>query len=95
MSACNGQETRMPAEPGAHLGVLVAAVVVEDHVDDFADRGLGLDGVEKADEFLMSVSLHTATDDLAFEHVEGGEQDGRAVALIVVGHGPGATPLHR
>src|SRR5207302_2641211 len=52
-----------------------------------------LDGVEEADELLMPVALHAAADDLAFQHVEGGEQGGRAVALIVVGHGPGAALL--
>jgi hypothetical protein len=29
-------EARMAIEPGAYLGVLVAAVIVEDDVDDFA-----------------------------------------------------------
>ena len=40
----------MSVEPGPRLGVLVRAVIVEDHGNDLADRGLGLDGVEEADE---------------------------------------------
>ena len=48
-----------------------------------------LDGVEEADELLMAVALHAPADDRALEHVEGGEQRGGAVALVVVGHGPG------
>ena len=54
-----------------------------------------LDGVEEADELLVPVALHVAADDLAVQHVEGGEQRGRAVAFVVVGHGPGAALLHR
>jgi len=32
----------------------------------------------------MPVALHATADDLAVQHVEGGEQRGRAVALVVV-----------
>jgi hypothetical protein len=43
----------------------------------------------------MPVALHTAPDDLAFKDVEGGEQGGGAVALVIVCH-RGAAPLfHR
>jgi len=62
-------------------------------VDGLARRDLALDGVEEADELLMPVALHASPDDLAFQHVEGGEQGGRAVALVVVRHGPGAALL--
>ena len=37
-------EARMALEPGTNLGMLVRGVVVEDDVDDLADRHLGLDG---------------------------------------------------
>jgi len=40
----------MAVEPGTHLGVLVNSVVVEDDMDGFAGRHLGVDGVEEADE---------------------------------------------
>ena len=43
------------AEPGAHLGMLVGGVVVEDHMDALAGRDIGLDGVEEADELLVAV----------------------------------------
>ena len=43
----------------------------------------------------MAVALHAAADDRAVEHVEGGEQRGGAVALVVMGHGAGAALLHR
>jgi hypothetical protein len=43
----------------------------------------------------MPVALHTAADDLAFEDVEGGEQGGGAVALVIMGHRGAAPLLHR
>jgi hypothetical protein len=88
-------EALMPLEPGGHLGVFVGGVVVEDHMDRLAGRHLALDGIEKADEFLMPVVLHAAPDDLAFEDIEGGEQGGGAVALVIMGHGGAAPLLHR
>ena len=78
-----------------HLGMLVGGVVVEDHMDALAGRDIGLDGVEEADELLVAVALHAAPDDLALEHVEGGEQGGRAMPLVVVGHGAKTALFHR
>jgi len=85
----------MPVEPGPDLGVLVASVIVEDHVDELAGRDLGFDRIEEADELLMPVPLHAAADDLAFEHVEGGKQRGRAIALVVMGEGTATAGLQR
>jgi hypothetical protein len=48
--------------------VFVAAVIVEDDVDDLAGRDLGLDGVEEADELLVPVALHAAPDDFGQIH---------------------------
>jgi len=75
-------EALMAVEPCTHPRVLVSGVVVEDDVDDLAGRHLGVDGVEEADELLMAVALHVATDNGAVEHVEGGKQCGRAIALV-------------
>ena len=47
---------RAPPSVGGVL--LVAAVLVEDHVDDLAGRDSGLDRVEEAQELLMPVALH-------------------------------------
>jgi hypothetical protein len=46
---------------------------------------MSLDLVGEADELLMPVLLHAGPDDLAFEDVEGCEEGGGAVALVVVG----------
>src|ERR1700748_3937895 len=43
----------------------------------------------------MPVSLHTAADHLAVEYVEGSEQRGSAVPLIIVGHNSTAPRLDR
>ena len=58
-----------------------------DDVDDLVDRDFSLDGVEEADEFLMAMTLHVLSDDRVVEPVQSGEQRGRAVALVIVGHG--------
>src|SRR5207249_2533127 len=67
------------------LGVLVGGIIVEDHMDRLVGRHFALDGIEKADKFLMPVALHAAADDLALQDIESGEQGGGAVALVVVG----------
>ena len=48
-------------------------VIIQGYMDDLAGRDLGLDRVEEADELLLPVALDTASDDLSFEHVEGGK----------------------
>jgi len=73
-------------EPGHDFGVFVGAVVVEDDMDDFACRHFTLDGIEETDEFLVAVFLHTPADDGSIQDIEGGEQGGRAVSDIVMGH---------
>ena len=50
----------------------------------FTGGDFALDGVVEADEF--AVALHAAADDGAVEHAERGEQGGRAVPLVIVGH---------
>lgn len=67
-------EALMAVEPGAHLGMLVGGIIVEDDVDGLVGRHLGVDGVEKADELLMPVTLHVPADDGAVEHVKSGKQ---------------------
>ena len=88
-------EAGMTIEPGPRLGMLMRAVIVEDDVDDPAYRDLGLDGVQKADEFLVPVTLHAAPDNLAFEDIERGEQGGGAVSLVIMRHRAGSPFLDR
>ena len=63
-------EARVTPEPLDYLGMLVGGVVVQDHVDQLARRNLALDGVEEADELLVSMTLHAASDHASRRHVQ-------------------------
>ena len=60
-------EARVSVEPLTHFRMIVSGVVVEDHVHDLSDRHLRLNGVQEADELLVTMALHTLANDLAFE----------------------------
>ena len=87
--------TRMAAEPGAHLGMLVDGIIVEDRVNELSRWHRGLDPVQEAEEFLMAMARHALPDDRAVENIERREQGGRAITDVVVDHGAGAPTLHR
>ena len=59
----------MTGEPGAHLGMLVGGIVVEDHMHHLAGWRLALNGIQETEELLVTVALHTAPDHGAVEHV--------------------------
>jgi intracellular sulfur oxidation DsrE/DsrF family protein len=80
-------------QPSQNGGMLVSGVVVENDVDGFSGWDLGVDGVEKAYELLVAVTLHAAANHLALQHVERREERRRAVALVIVGHSSGAAFL--
>ena len=88
-------EARVPVEPSRHLRMLVGSVVVEDPVHGLSNRHLRLDGIEEADELLVTMALHTSANNLAFQYVECCEQCRCAAALVVMGHCAGSAPLHR
>src|SRR5271156_4165492 len=85
--------SRMAFEPSSNMGMLVGGEVVDDGVDRLSHGNLFLDDVEEANELLMAMALHVAADDGSVEHVHGCEQRRRAVPLVVVRHGSGATLL--
>src|SRR5580704_13836340 len=87
-------EPRMPFEPCADLGMLMRRVVVDDQVQVHLGRDFAVDLVEETDELLMPMAAHALADDLALQHVEGGEQRRRAVALVVMGHRSASAALH-
>ena len=82
-------------EPCFDFRMLMSGVVVEDGMDRLVGWRRAFDGIEKADEFLMGMALHAAAEDNAIEGVDGGEQGGRAVPLVIVGHGPAFAGLDR
>ena len=88
-------ESGMLFDPFEDFGMLVSGIVVDNDVDRFLLGHFCIDDVEEADELLMTMTLHTLADDLAFKHIERGEQRGNAVTLVVVGHGASASLFHR
>ncbi len=50
--------------------------------------------IQEADELLMPVPAHVPAELLSGQHVRRDEQRGRAVAFVIMGHGP-ATALFR
>src|SRR5581483_9335954 len=86
-------ESLVASQPSQNGGVLVSGIVVENDMDGLSGGSLGIDGVEKAYELFVAVSLHAAADHLALQHVQRSEERRRAVALVIVGHGPGPALL--
>ena len=88
-------ETRVAIEPGANVRVFVSCMVVENDVDNLAGRNFRLYGVQKSNEFLMTMTLHVTADHRAVENIEGGEQRRGAVPLVIVCHGSEPADRHR
>ena len=65
--------TRMARKPSQNFGMLVGGIVVENDVDRLASRDVALDGIEEANEFEVTVTLHAAADHRPVEHAERGE----------------------
>src|SRR5215467_15189208 len=86
---------RMIGQPFEDVGLCVSCVVVDDGVDDFSGWDGPLDGVEEADELLVAMPPHAASDHGSVKDVECSEQIGCAVALVVMGHRPAFTGLER
>lgn len=59
---------QMGAEPMADFRMLMSCVIVENGVDRLSRRNLLRDGAQKADELLMAMALHIATDHRGVEH---------------------------
>ena len=80
---------------GAHCVGLVRRMVVKNDMHVAVPGRLTLDGVEEGDEFLVPVALHVLPDHRALETIQGREQGGGSVALVVVGPGFRVSFLHR
>jgi hypothetical protein len=64
-------------------------------VDLQALGDLAVDRAQELEELLVAVARKALADDLPAQHVQRGKQRRGAVALVVVGHRPGAALLHR
>src|SRR6202012_3375127 len=76
-------------------GVLVGSVVVDDQMQIEILGRVAIDGAQEAQPFLVAVTLHALTDHPASRDLEGGEQRGGAVTLVVVSHSSGTPVLER
>ena len=88
-------EARMFREPGLHLGRLVRSVVIEHEMDVEWRSHAAVDPTQEADELLRAMPGLALADYAAGARIEGGEQRGRAVPLVVVRHRGGTTLLQR
>lgn len=83
-------------QAGHHLRVLVGGVVVPGGVDQLAGRHGGLDRVREAGELPLPVPVppQAAARDRAVGRVQGGEERGGPVPLLVVGRRRAPARLH-
>lgn len=66
--------------------MLMGSVVVNDQMHVKMRGSLSVNEVEELDPLLMTVPLHTGGNDMPFSHVDGREQGGRSIALVVMRH---------
>jgi hypothetical protein len=59
----------------------VSSVVIDNQMPFQFDRRFGVDALQKANEFLVTLLGHAIPNHLPVQHVQGGEQRGRSVAL--------------
>src|SRR3989304_4704945 len=85
----------MPGQPAPDPPVTMSAIVVEDQVQGFLARELGIESLEKLQKLLMPMPRIALADHPAFDDLQGGKQRRGAVAVIVVRVGATATALER
>ena len=73
---------RMTGDPFEDVRLFVSGIVVDDGVDDFSGRHGALDGLEEANELLVAMPSHAASDHGSVEDVERGEQRGRTYCRL-------------
>jgi hypothetical protein len=88
-------KTGMLFQPCLDLGMIVRAIVVQDHMDREALGSCTVYLPQKLPEFDVAMPRITRADDLSLQHIQRREQARGAVALVIVRHRPAATFLHR
>ena len=86
---------RMASEPSFDFGMLVSRVVVSDQVQFKIGRNVSLEMLQKAQEFLMAMARLILGDNPAVDDVQGREECGSAVAIVVVSHSLDIAESHR
>lgn len=91
-------EVHVPARPAGQpnldLGMAVRGVVVDDAMNVQLDRHGLVDLAQERQEFLMPMTRLATREHGAVEHVQGREQRGRTVALVVVRDALDVTKSH-
>src|ERR1700731_2914228 len=85
----------MASEPSFDFGMLVSRVVVSDQVEFKIGRNVSLEMLQKAQEFLMAMARLALGDNPAVDDVQGREECGSAVAIVVVRHSLDIAESHR
>ena len=73
----------------------MSAVVVDHQVQVEVSRELAVQAAQEAQKLLVSMTWVALSDDLALQQFHRGEQSGRAIAFVVVGHGAAAPLFQR
>src|SRR5207245_4196810 len=90
-----GYETRMPFQPRLNSGMLVRAVVVHHQMEADLAWKFFIQPFEKLEKFLMPMPPVALADHFALRYLQGGEERGRAVTLVIMRHGSTAALFDR
>src|SRR6185436_16630397 len=88
-------EARMLGQPRLHLGGLVRPIVIEHEMHREVSKHGSIDPLQKANELFRPMPRLAFADDESALHVEGCEQRGGPMTLVVVRHRCGPTALQR
>jgi hypothetical protein len=88
-------ETPVAGKLALHAWMLVGRVVVADEVDLFLFLYRFVDHTQEAQPFLMAMPLLAEPIDFTSRGIEGGEQGGCAIALVIVRHSCATALLQR
>ena len=87
-------DARVAREPPLNRGVFVRGVVVGDQMQGLALGDLAINQTKERQPFLVPMPRQTGGEDGALRDIEGGEERGGAMALVIVGHRPTPALLH-
>ena len=71
-------------QPGAHFGVLVGRVIVQDQMDVQIGGCFPINQAQKGQEFIVAMTLTAFSDDTSGGQVQGGKQGRGAMSYIIV-----------
>ena len=88
-------KTGMLFQPRFDFGMIVRAVVVQNHVDCQLSGHSTVDLSQELPKFDVAMSRIAGANDLPFQHIQRREQARGTVALVIMGHGLTAPLFHR